>query len=203
MKKSICCLLLLGLTSQPLLAAGIYTEGSLGYSSVNDITEQTSGINFITDNGTAKGIEVGVHSFEQHNVLRLAASWQRVDVDLDRIEVDGITFPVEDIIDFLDIEDPDLTLKSDLYSLNLHYDFPSSNRWRFSAGLGVTLINISGVDSEVGYSIIGSARYMITDKFSLGIKAHTTRSADLRTRDGLEYNKFNPVSLSATASIYF
>ncbi|MCB1661169.1 MAG: outer membrane beta-barrel protein [Pseudomonadales bacterium] len=149
------------------------------------------------DDTFSYGIAVGMSGFEQHNVLRLALSWQGLDADFDSadlVSTGGTELPAVNgsaSSGELKAAGLDFDNSINIYTVELHYLFPTSGSWVPYFGAGGGIADIENADQETVFNFLIGLDYKIGDSSRLGIKAQRFFIDEITDDLGIEYDSFD------------
>jgi opacity protein-like surface antigen len=219
MKKTSAAILLF-VMPLPAFAVGGYIEGNLGYTFVSDADLKGSAATVEAgtlsngelkyDDGVGYGLEIGIRNFESHNVLRLGLAWNRFDADLDELEFDasgGTVLPAGRYsLSSGELESVGLDFDNtvDVYTVNIYYDIPTSEKFTFFVGGGIGIADVENAkDEEFAFKLALGGRYQLGENAYLGLRYDYIGIDDLEDDSGDKYENVSANVVSATLGFNF
>lgn len=173
--------LALGLLPTTASAVDLYVEGAIGGTFIHDLETDTvtvtDGQNTAT--GSAEltfdpslyfGVEAGVGAFMQFIPgIRLAASWDRVEAELDEVELSGT---VNGTPGSITLDASDFESSIDVYSANVYFDLnPDWQEITPYGGIGVGIADGEDFDDEEwAFSATAGLKYWPHENIGIGAK---------------------------------
>lgn len=218
-KNKIVLILITFLNCSNLFAATTYVEGNINYTEVDNVDTTTysfsaAGNNYVGklinnyDSDYGYGFEIGITDLSINDNLRLGLSYQKNEIELDRMTVTGTENGVAGQFDLTSADlsaaglDFDNEVKS--YSINAYYDFQNTNGLIPFVGIGLGQVDIENAkDDEMSKSIYLGGKYFTSDQMYFGIKGSYTEIDGPEDKLGLTYEDITVKSVSFNIGYQF